>query len=55
MVETDLSKPYQKANPYGVLRSPDEAAAKMLGMLAQVELKPAGRFIDIWDEKDIPW
>jgi NAD(P)-dependent dehydrogenase (short-subunit alcohol dehydrogenase family) len=55
MVETDLSQPYQRANPYGVLRTPDEAADKMLAMLAQVELKPVGRFIDIWDEKDIPW
>ena len=54
-VDTDLSKAYQKANPYGVLRSPDEAADKMLATLAQVELKPVGRFIDIWDEKDIPW
>ena len=55
MVDTDLSKAYQKANPYGVLRSPDEAADKMLATLAQVELKPVGRFIDIWEEKDIPW
>ena len=55
MVDTHLSKAYQKANPYGVLRSPDEAADKMLATLAQVELKPVGRFIDIWEEKDIPW
>eukprot|EP00746_Dinoflagellata_sp_MGD_P010810 gnl/MRDRNA2_/MRDRNA2_122460_c0_seq1.p1 gnl/MRDRNA2_/MRDRNA2_122460_c0~~gnl/MRDRNA2_/MRDRNA2_122460_c0_seq1.p1 ORF type:complete len:240 (+),score=45.84 gnl/MRDRNA2_/MRDRNA2_122460_c0_seq1:58-777(+) len=55
MVDTDLSKTYQKSNPYGVLRTPEETADKMLETIDSLKMQPLGRFIDIWTEEDIPW
>lgn len=55
MVDTDLSKTYQKSNPYGVLPTPVEAADKILEVIDSLKMQPVGRFIDIWSEEDIPW
>lgn len=55
MVETDLSVPYRKGNPYGVLRSPEETAERMFECIEKVEIEPLGQFIDIWTGEQIPW
>lgn len=55
MVDTDLSKIYQRANPYGVLRTPEETADRMLEVVDSLQMQPLGRFVDIWTDEDIPW
>lgn len=53
MVETDFSTPYQKNNPYDVLRTPEETAERMLDVIDKLEAKPVGQFINIWSEEQI--
>lgn len=55
MVETDFSVPYRKGNPYGVLRTPDEVAERMIPIIEKLEMEPLGQFIDIWTGEQIPW
>lgn len=55
MVETDLSVPYRKGNPYGELRTPEETAERMLEVIEGLQKKPLGQFIDIWTGEQIPF
>lgn len=55
MVETALSKPYVKGNPYPELRSPEETADRMLELITSFGISDTGRFVNIWSREDIPW
>lgn len=55
MVETEFAKPYLKGNPYPQLRTPEEAAEKMLDLIDGYTIADSGRFINVWSEADIPW
>eukprot|EP00434_Breviolum_minutum_P010891 symbB.v1.2.009603.t1/scaffold613.1/size180894/11 len=55
MVETALSKPYVKGNPYPELRSPEETAERMLELITSFGIDDSGRFVNIWSREDIPW
>eukprot|EP00929_Paragymnodinium_shiwhaense_P030426 TRINITY_DN17247_c0_g1_i1.p2 TRINITY_DN17247_c0_g1~~TRINITY_DN17247_c0_g1_i1.p2 ORF type:complete len:283 (+),score=60.57 TRINITY_DN17247_c0_g1_i1:93-851(+) len=55
MVGTELSKPYQKGNPYPTLRSPEEVAERMMELIDNANPEDTGRFINIWSREDIPW
>lgn len=55
MVETALSKPYVKGNPYPELRSPEETADQILELITSFGISDTGRFVNIWSREDIPW
>jgi len=55
MVETAFSAPYQKNNPYAVMRKPDEVAERMLEMVEGCGPEDSGRFVNIWSGEDILW
>lgn len=53
-VDTALSRPFQTAVPAAQLFSTDHCAARLLGVIANLESEDNGRFI-AWDGSDIPW
>ncbi|CAK9102151.1 unnamed protein product [Durusdinium trenchii] len=55
MVDTTLSKPYVKGNPYPELRSPEETAERMLELIHSFGMNDSGRFVNIWSRQDIAW
>ena len=55
MVDTAFAAPYVKNNPYDVLRSPDEAAQRMLDLIVGLDGSRSGSFVNIWSNEDIPF
>lgn len=45
-VDSDLSKPFQKGLPDGQLTEPEQAAANLLGVLAQLDPDESGKVFD---------
>merc|ERR1711904_262542 len=55
MVETELSSPYVKGNPYATLRTPDETAVRMLELVDQMTPEQSGAFVNLWTGEAIPY
>lgn len=52
--DTGLSQPFQRNVRPGKLYSPDQTAARILGVLSRLEADASGRFLN-WDGQPIPW
>ncbi|CAI5461357.1 unnamed protein product [Closterium sp. Yama58-4] len=53
-VDTDMSKPFQRAVPPGKLFTREFAAQKLLGIVDKVTAGDNGKFF-AWDGQEIPW